>query len=266
MHDLEKNLKEQFYTHVPFPMTQEEIKAAVDAFMIFLNEPEVVKQQIKFRICDSHRRGDIGYTHRDPDDSIYNDSKDYFHYHDLIIDRYPDLLAQNEAVRNFITKASPIWQVAKAAGEAVIHQLSQRYPQLPARFQGDIPHVILRFIRYNWQESKQYLAKPHFDAGSCTLAVAESEQGLRIGRDETTLRLVQNVPNQAIFFLSSNFERVVNDDSFDPAWHDVIQLNQEHIGKPYARWAVVCFFEAQGMTAISREMTHTCQREKRDIL
>lgn len=263
MHQLEKQLKDQLFIPISFPISRSYIEEAIEGFMEFLKEPEEVKNQIQFRVCQSHRRGDVGFTHRDPDESIYNDSKDYFHYHDAIIDHYPELLAQNEVVRNFFEKASPIWQAAKVAGEGVIHQLSEKYPFLWERFfAGEIPHIILRFIRYNWLESKENLAKPHFDAGSCTLAIAESAPGLRIGRDENSLKLVQNVPQEAIFFLSSNFNRLVNDDTFDPAWHDVIQLNEAHIGKPYARWALVCFFEAQGMTAISREMTHTCHQEK----
>ena len=266
MHKLERDLKDQFFTTISFPISRNEIEKAVDSFIDFLAEPKIIKEQIRFRVYHLHRRGDVGYTHRDPDDSIYNDSKDYFHYHDAIIDRYPELLAQNEVVRKFVERASPIWQAAKVAGEAVISQLSERYPHLWAHFfEGAVPHVILRFIRYNWQESKQNLAKPQFDAGSCTLAIAESAQGLRIGRDEASLRLVKNKPHEAIFFLSSNFNRVVNDEMFYPAWHDVIQLNEEYVGKPYARWAVVCFFEAQGMTAISREMTHTWHREKKFI-
>jgi isopenicillin N synthase-like dioxygenase len=260
---LEKDLCEQYFTTIPFPISRQQITDAVDAFMAFLNEPEDIKDHIKFRVCHTHRRGDIGYVHRDPDDSIYNDSKDYFHYHDAIFDRYPEFLEQNQTVRTFIEKASPIWNAAKNVGLEIINLLSQRYPGLADRFfMAKEPHVILRFIRYNWQKSQQNLAKPHFDAGSCTLAIAESEKGLRIGCNEASLKLVQHSPHEAIFFLSSNFNRLVNDDTFKPAWHDVIQLQQEFVGKPYARWAVVCFFEAEGMTAIPRELTHTCSEEQ----
>ena len=132
-------------------------------------------------------------------------------------------------------KASPIWQAARDCATDILKELSHLYPGLMDRFfTEEEPHVLLRFIRYHWQESHENLAKPHYDAGSCTLAIAESEKGLRIGADQDTLKLIEHAPGEALFFLSSNFQRLVADATLKPAWHDVVQLDKTIIGKPYA--------------------------------
>jgi hypothetical protein len=39
-------------------------------------------------------------------------------------------------------------------------------------------------------------------------------------------------------------------------WHDVIQLNETLIGKPFARWAIVAFIEGHDVEALPRSETH----------
>ena len=115
---------------------------------------------------------------------------------------------------------------------------------------------MLRFLKYNWQSSGKYLAKPHYDAGSFTLCLAESDPGLRIGRGPNDMKPVHHAENQAVFMLSSNFKKIMDGDSFSAGWHDVVQTNEDLIGKPYARWAIVAFIEAHDIEACSREETH----------
>jgi hypothetical protein len=114
----------------------------------------------------------------------------------------------------------------------------------------------LRFLRYSWSKSGKYLAKPHFDAGSFTLAIAESEPGLRIGSCPENLQLVAHKEKEAIFMLSSNFKKLMDTDQLSPGWHDVIQLNETIIGKPYARWAIVAFIDGHDVEALPRSETH----------
>lgn len=56
--------------------------------------------------------------------------------------------------------------------------------------------------------------------------------------------------------LSKNFPKVANE-GFVPSWHDVVQTDDSLIDQPYARWAVVCFFEAKGIVAESRQENRT---------
>jgi len=123
-------------------------------------------------------------------------------------------------------------------------------------FETEHPHILVRFLKYDWQSSGKYLAKPHFDSGSCTLAIAESDAGLRIGSCPDDLQLVEHKTNQAIFMLSSNYRQLLNADTLSAGWHDVIQLDETRIGQPFARWAIVAFIEAQGVDALPRTETH----------
>ncbi len=93
------------------------------------------------------------------------------------------------------------------------------------------------------------------------MAIAESDEGLRIGSHPENLALVSHKKGQALFFLSSVFDRVINAPDYSPAWHDVIQVNEEVIGKPFARWSVVAFIEVPGVEQLPRTETHKFYEE-----
>lgn len=239
-------------------MKREVIEDAVLAFFKFLNEPEAVKSHIDFSIAPKHRRGDVGYKRRDAADHIYNDNKDFFHYHPAILKHEQDFIERNPVVKDFLYKAQPIWELASRVVEKVLHTLEAEFPGIHGKVfeTSEEVHILLRFLKYEWLESTKYLAKPHFDAGSCTLAIAESTSGLRIGSCPDDLKLVEHKPENALFMLASNFQKIMETDKLSPGWHDVIQLNEIMIGKPYARWAVVAFIDAHNVEALPRSETH----------
>lgn len=70
------------------------------------------------------------------------------------------------------------------------------------------------------------------------------------------MREVEHNNGTAIFMLSSNFKTALHGDKLKPGWHDVIQTENTHIGKPFARRAVVAFVEAHGVEALPRSETH----------
>jgi hypothetical protein len=205
----------------------------------------------------------VGYKHRDPSDHIYNDSKEFFHFHPALFEKYPEFLEAHPVVSNFVRQAKPIWEAAYQTVSDILSVFEPTFPGIHARiFDTDMVHVQLRFLKYDWQNSGALLAKPHYDAGSCTLAVAESCPGLRIGSSPENLRHVDHQPGNAIFMLSSNFKKMMDTDEFCPGWHDVIQVDKTLIGKPFARWAVVAFIEAHGVEALPRTETHKWYAEK----
>lgn len=255
--DVVRALQKRPYVQVPFDISHAQIDAAVQAFFKFLEEPDAVKEHIDFKIAKAHRRGDVGFKHRDPGEDIYNDSKDFFHFHPDIFDHYAPFIAANPVVADFLKKAAAIWDLAYAKTHDLLTAFDQKFPGTSAKiFDTPQPHILLRFLKYNWQESGEYLAKPHFDAGSFTLAIAESGPGLRIGTGPDDLELVHHAEGHAIFMVSSNFQKVIETETLSPGWHDVIQLDQTLIGKPFARWAVVAFIEAHGVDALPRTETH----------
>jgi hypothetical protein len=76
-------------------------------------------------------------------------------------------------------KAKPIWEATYQTVKKVLSTFEKDFPGLVNKvLKTEDPHVLLRFLRYDWQNSGNYLAKPHFDAGSFTLAIAESGPGL----------------------------------------------------------------------------------------
>lgn len=252
-----QTLKNQFYLPVSFPIDRLVLEEAIQSFFRFLEEPDAIKTHIDFTIAPLHRRGDVGFKHRDPHDHLYNDSKDFFHFHPALFEKYRDFLHQNPVVNDFVCKAHPIWVQVYETLNDIFCLLEPRFPGICQKvFDTEHPHILLRFLRYDWQESTKYLAKPHFDAGSFTLAIAESCPGLRIGSGPDDLQLVEHQPEQAIFMLSSNFQKVMASHDLQAGWHDVIQLNESLVGQPFSRWAIVAFIDAHGVEALSRFETH----------
>ena len=158
---------------------------------------------------------------------------------------------------DFVFKAKPIWDLVYKTVQSILCSFEKEYPGIVDRvFATEHPHILLRFLKYEWQESGKYLAKPHFDAGSCTLAIAESCAGLRIGSCPEDLKLIEHHDQHAIFMLSSNFKQLLDAHDLKAGWHDVVQLDKSCIGKPFARWAIVAFIDAHGVKAMPRTETH----------
>jgi len=244
------------YMMVPFIISHTQIETAMNAFFDFLGLSDDLKNHIDMKIIPLHRRGEIGYTHRDPKDNIYNDSKDFFHYHPVIWERYSEFVENNAIIKHFLNCAHPIWEAVYHTVYEILSGFEKNYSgTLGKIFDTKEPCIILRFLKYEFSNSSLYLAQPHFDAGSFTLAIAESTAGLRIGTHPEDLEVIEHQKDKAIFMVSSNYRKIINADLL-PAWHDVIQLDQTHIGRPYARWALVAFIEGHSVTALSRSETH----------
>lgn len=251
------DLQSKYHTNIPIDITRKQIEEAMDAFFKFLDEPDEIKTRIDFTIAKEHRRGGVGFRHRDPKDDMYNDSKDFFHYHPEIFNRYSEFLEQNPVVMNFMKHAEPIWNHVRDVIQEMMKMFDNEFPGTYDKiFDTDIPHIQLRFLKYNWQQSGQYLAKPHFDAGSFTLALGESCDGLRIGSGPGDLAEIVHKEQNAVFMFSSNFKKIIDSDKFKPGWHDVIQLDEKLVGKQFARWAMVVFIDAKGVEALSKTETH----------
>ena len=255
--ELMNSLQKQYYAQIPFPIERSQIEEAMSSFFQFLEQPDEIKNYIDFTIAPMHRRGDVGFKHRDPGDHIYNDSKDFFHYHPAIFEKHAEFLDRNPNVKDFMLKAKPIWEEVSEIISHILTEMESDHPGLKDKIMDtEHPHILLRFLKYNWEESQKNLAKPHFDAGSFTLAIAESCQGLRIGSGPEDLKLVEHIEGNALFMISSNYQKIMENSDLKPAWHDVIQLDETKIGKSYARWALVAFIEAKDVEALSREENH----------
>lgn len=254
---LHTDLQEKYYTSVPFPVPDSQIQLAVDAFLTFLQEPSPLKEHINFSIAPEHRRGDVGFQKRASANDLYNDDKEFFHFHPAVFDRYGAFLEKQPRINDFLEKAIPLWEGAYQVVEDILKTLDPHFPGIHEKvFNTACPHLLIRFLRYDWHSCGKYLAKPHFDAGSVTLGIAESCPGLRIGSNPENLRLVEHSPGHAVFMFSGNMEKVITQSPFYPGWHDVIQMDETFVGRPFSRWAVVAFIDAHGVDTLSRDQLH----------
>ena len=258
MNELSHVLQTRYYANVPFPIKREQILEAVEAFFEFLKLPDSIKSHIDFSIAPKHRRGDVGFRHREGEHALYDDYKDFFHYHPDIFEKYGEFLKEQPIINNFLQKAAPLWEQTAKTVSDILHSLNipGAYEKIFKTHDNQSIHILLRFLKYEWNASGKYLAKPHFDAGSFTLAIAESCPGLRIGSNPDDLEPVEHKNEHAVFMCASNLRQVIKDPLYKPAWHDVIQVDETKIGQPCARWAVVAFIEALDVEALPREETH----------
>ncbi len=264
--DLHRQIQENCYASVPFPLERGLIEEAVRSFFDFLKEPMDVKDHMQLSIAPGHRRGDVGYTKRQACDHLYNDDKEFFHFHPALFNTYSSFMNTRPAVRTFMDKAMPIWQGAYDVISQVLTAFETHETGLHQKVFGtDTPHIVLRFLKYDWSKAGRYLAKPHFDAGSFTLGISESSPGLRIGKDPETLRLVTYQEGHALFMLSGNIEKVMDLKDLSSGWHDVIQLDSTFIDQPYSRWAVVAFVDGHGVDTLPSSELRRFWSEKNQI-
>lgn len=254
-----QNLQKQCYMRVPFPVQPSEIQRAIEAFSVFLNLPDALKSHINLKVSPLHRRGEVGFHHRDPETHEDHDKKSFFHYHPCIFKKYPDFISNNPAIKQFLIQADTLWKAAYQAAHEVLMTFDKDFPGTVDRiFDTQEPHLILRFLKYEGVYCGRYLAKPHFDAGSFTLAIAESHPGLRIGTNPDDLELIAHKAEEALFMVSSNFRKIIDTDALKPAWHDVVHSEDAPVaeGTPFTRWALVAFLDGHNVETVSKAETH----------
>ncbi|MCE2950747.1 MAG: hypothetical protein ACK5TR_07450 [Alphaproteobacteria bacterium] len=264
--ELRRQIQKNHYASVPFPLATSHIQEAVTSFFEFLKEPKSIKEHMQMSIAPEHRRGDVGYTKRQACDHLYNDNKEFFHFHPALFDTYASFLNDHPVVLDFMKKALPVWRGTFEVMSQILKRFEAHSQGIHQKvFGSPTPHIVLRFLKYDWSKAGRYLAKPHFDAGSFTLGISESSPGLRIGKDPDTLRLVTYQEGHALFMLSGNVEKVMDSHELSSGWHDVIQLDHTCIDQPFSRWAVVAFIDGHGVDTLpSCELRRFWTEEQRN--
>jgi len=253
------NLATQHYSSVPFNIDKGTLEGAANAFFEFLEEPDSIKSSVDFSISKEHRRGDIGYKKREGIKHLYEDKKEFFHFHPRIFTSHSKSIKKSKVFEKFLLKALPIWHEARRVFKVCLSDLEKNnLKKLEKIFNNSRDeHILLRFLKYNWANPGKHLAKPHYDAGAATLAIAESKVGLRIGSCEKDLKLINYKSGYATFMLSRNYKNICNLTQLQPGWHDVIRLHNTFEKREYSRWAIVAFIDALNTKAPSRKQTHS---------
>lgn len=232
----------QNYANIPFALSRRELLDAAEAFMGFLSLPRVEKEKFVLLVDPEDEESVAGYVRRRQKFG-HLDEKEYFHFNRYALSGFDSLVqVSNIKVRDFFDMAYRVYVLAEKTVYKVLEEFDTEFPGIHKKFfpARAHPRFYLRFLKYNIQDRGDFLAKGHYDQGGCTLALAESAPGLRIGRGESDLTDVKRKEGHVVFMPGFLFPRHTSKDFF-PAWHDVIQKSTDAYNADTARWAIVFF-------------------------
>ncbi len=243
-----KALEKDFYVSIPHEVPHSVITDTIEAFLAFLETDQAVKDHLQSQLPGNHRRRELGFTHRKAINQNYEDTKDLFHYHPFLKKSHEEYISTHPIANRLITQTDVIWNYVADTTKKILTCLNSKYPGLYNKiFDTEEPHIVLRLVHYQVDQKQEIWAKPHFDAGSFTLAIAESVPGLRIGSHQENLQLVPHQEGRAIFMLGANCRQLITTETLLPGWHDVIRLDNLP-----SRWAIVAFIDGHGLEGLSR--------------
>lgn len=255
--EMQAQIKKQNYIEIPFSVERAYFDTAAQHFTNFLSHPDAFKSQLHFKLYPDDDGSDVGYVRTLS--ATGKDDKEYFHYHPIIEERCGALIPSDDKITHtFFSAAAHIYSAAEKTLDAVLTELTTKFPDLRSRF--FVEHAprrfYLRFLKYETQGLGKFLARAHYDRGGCTLALSESAPGLRIGIDDAHLKEVTHKDHMAVFMPALRFPDLTSAD-FPSAWHDVVQSSNHQFADNIARWAIVFFADTYDMTAPTIQETHT---------
>lgn len=230
--------------HIPFPISHSELCEAAEKYMAFLTLSDEIKGSFSLQGGFEHNYGLLGYKDRRTETGM--DRKEFFHYHPSIEKYFSDSrYATSPVFLSFIEAARQIDAAAADTLHSLLGVMSERYPNIQREyFPGEHRRTILRFLKYDIAGKGNFLARAHYDSGGCTLALAESAPGLRVGTAADDLTPVTHADHVALFMPGLCFH-TVTDQTFHPVWHDVVQASENTHSDTTARWAIVFFADGE---------------------
>ena len=255
--NIRTQIQEKNYVEVPCALSRKDFLEAAEHFISFLELPDSVKRKFYYTLDPADRGSVLGYLRKNKVMGD-GDDKEYFHYHPAGEELFQDILLKNNpTIKKFFDSAYRVYQEASSIAKKIVEILDPHFPGLSERFfpTGRQERAMVRFLKYDSKKPGDFLARAHYDRGGFALALAESAPGLRIGRDEHTLREVVHREYSALFMPAIYFKALTSK-AFSPAWHDVVQRSEDVVAKDIARWAIVFFTNAEGMKPPTVEETH----------
>ena len=255
--DFQQGIRNQGYARVPFSVSQAQFQSAMEIFFEFLKLPFETKESVYFKIRPDDRGSEVGYMRYRREEGK-TDNREYFHYHTHADENFGELREKNPELDRLLNVMKPIFDEASLTLRAVLTSFEEEYPGITKKFFDDekFSNFYLRFLKYDVDEPGSFLAKGHYDRGSCTLALAESAPGLRLGFDDKTLTEVEHTSGEVIFMPGLKFHEVTSKE-FAPIWHDVVQKSSDTYSHEASRWAIVFFADTLEIAPITYEEAHT---------
>lgn len=263
-----EGLHEKGYVPVGIDLGRSDLQTAIDRYTAFLEIDEQYHELTRF-LSTPRGDGDFGQYRRvsggQGERGEIADNKDIFHFgvqsRQVIESRLRGALPED--MKNFLNVAEEIYWAAQRSKRQTLQELDHYGMGLVGIMQPEVGTIndVLRFITYYPNEEK--LAKGHFDRSTCTLAIGESHEGLRVAPGQNGLKVdaneeylatleerlqpVEHVEGEAKFFLGAGWNRLPmrynsggRNEDLPLAWHDVIPSDKQ-VDEKVMRWAVVMF-------------------------
>jgi len=239
---IEKEISSQNYASLPFSVSREELEKAASNFLEFLDLPDETKTAFFRKVVPTDTGSTVGYVKRNQANRDA-DTKEYVHYNEYFDEYFSELLNTDPTIENFVNSARHIYNEAKKLFTSITDTFETQIPGFTDKFfsKDMLPRFYLRFLKYGTQGKNGIIAQGHYDRGALTLALAESQPGLRIGTQKSLTEIVHE-EKQAILFPGKAIENILP--HMQPAWHDVIQKNDKEYRPGVTRWAIVFFADA----------------------
>lgn len=257
--ELQSAIDQKSYLEIPLTVSQTDIDKFVSDYFAFLALPEDEKQKFALDIKQDERdRGvDLGYRRRSVDAGFGYDNKEFFHYNDQARENFSTVANQTPAAKALLKSADVIYRATLESMKGMVKILDQKYHGLYKKFfPTDSGTCVLRILKYDRTSEGNFLAKGHYDRSSCTIAIAESAPGLRIGPDDQHLSEAIHQPGHGLFFPGISLGNYTNKELL-PSWHDVVQKGDTAYNDETSRWAIVFFCSPNDPNYFDRTTVHT---------
>lgn len=264
--EVRESMVEKGYSPVGIDLGVSDLQTAIDRYTAFLEIDEQYHEATRFYLSE-RGDGDYGQYTRvagsTGERGDVPDNKDIFHFgsmsRQVIESRISGRMPRD--MKLFLDVAEEIYWAGQRSKRTALEALDQRKAGLVGILQSERNTLndVLRFITYYPNEEK--LAKGHYDRSTCTLAIGESHEGLRIttGQNgltvnadeayladlESRLKPVEHRDHEAKFFLGAGWNRLpgqykAGNEELELGWHDVIPSDKQ-VDQKVMRWAVVMF-------------------------
>jgi hypothetical protein len=258
---IQDSIKEKNYVEIPLFVSTSELNDVANKFLAFLKLNQSIKDEFTIMVNKNDRGSHAGYIQKSKTKGD-SDNKEYFHYRvvtETLLENVIDKYGENKVITDFLSSAKVVFEAGREMLKNILKVLDAKHPGIYEKLFSDQADKfqVIRFVKYDPEGVGKFLASPHYDRGSCSIAMAESAPGLRAGRTEESLRLVEREDNTAVFMPALTFHKDINSEDFPPTWHDVVQKKEDVIDVGMARWAIIFFADVSSGEKISFEDAHT---------